>query len=402
MEEALQLDYACSPSTSRKRLRVTNLPVSTPKDTYAFTTDIRPWNIHSEPIMSQLTCDVKTCPNGQLSEKYHRKDSLAGNGNCTESSKSPCVTVRKKNQKLHVAYDVLDPVEFRALEKLHQEGIFQVVLGGIHAIAKDIGRDDSFFPFPAVLITHAFDKSRFGSEKQSVCYRSYTYLKAKALGARIIDARWLLDTQNAGMLLDCENYLIWSDLESCNNRMTAGKGSHATVTASKTVVTQVSSRMPSHKFGGITFGLVHGLELIPSPEPSESNCQPTNSQLRVVSKPMTVQEIESLVRCWGGRITIDTLTQMDILLVDDQMTLGQISKSLKHTLRANIDVRCWSIEKWGKDELQDFIVSGNLTSVCGEGIHARIPITRTKWLEESICANSLRSFTTYCWGILCL
>jgi len=404
-EAASKPEYPCSPSPAKKRPRVDHEPAAMQTRREAITTDIRPWNIHSEPIMSQLTCDVKTCPIGttrppddNTQREAFTKNSVGNRNLSPEKKERPSTTtLQDRKQKLYVAYDVLDPVEIRALKMLHEQGLCQVVLDGVHSVSSH-GHGESFDPFPAIMVTHTIDKPGFGSQKQSTvatCYRSYSYLKAKALGARIVDARWLVDCQNAGTLLDCDNYKIWSDLESYHNLMNAEN------LRDDAMATPCQESSMAHKFNGITFGLLQELGCNSPLELDESKSQSIKS-LCLKTEPITTHEIESLTLCWGGSVTIDALTHMDILFVNDCMTLNQIAKGLLHNLKRNSDVRRWSIDKWRKDELEDFIVDGNLTSDCGEGIHVRIPIIRTKWLEDSICFNSLLSLTSYCWGILCL
>jgi len=161
--------------------------------------------------------------------------------------------------------------------------------------------------------------------------------------------------------------------------------------------------MLTHKFDGVTFGLLRGLECKPSSlELDEIKSQSLNSPLRLQPTPITSDEIETLVKCWGGRVTTDVLTLMDILLVDETMTLNQITKGLQENLKRNNSVSRWSIEKWQSDVLDSFIVDGSLTKDYGEGLEVKIPIIRSKWLEDSICLGSLQSFAPYCWGILIL
>jgi hypothetical protein len=65
----------------------------------------------------------------------------------------------------------------------------------------------------------------------------------------------------------------------------------------------------------------------------------------------------------------------------------------------------WSVRKYEPGELDEFIVNGNLVgdnNVGGVQSHARIPIIRFKWLEDSICLTSLQCLDSYCWGILML
>ena len=394
-------EYSPSPSPSIKRRRVDNGPTSAEMQMNQdeTTTYIRPWNIQSEPIMSQLTCDVKTCPAGRRYDDITQRNSFTSTGNGLQSPEnqqmSPLPTgVRDKNQKLYVTYDVLDPVETNALNMLHEQGFCQLVMDGVKSVTKD----HSSVPFPAILITHAVDMPGFENQTNktvATCYRSYRYLKARALGARIIDARWVIDSQCAGFTLDCDKYKIWNDLESYKLISTNKIKDNATLPESSVMLT--------HKFDGVTFGLLRGLECKPSSlELDEIKSQSLNSPLRLQPTPITSDEIETLVKCWGGRVTTDVLTLMDILLVDESVTLNQITKGLQQNLKRNNSVSRWSIEKWQSDVLESFIVDGSLTKDYGEGLEVKIPIIRSKWLEDSICLGSLQSLASYCWGILIL
>jgi len=403
-EDALKPQSSGNTALSKKRPREDNASAAIQTSKELIVTDIRPWNIHSEPIMSQLTCDVKT---GTMRPPDHTThgDPLTNAGNIylsPEKQTRPSITTTPGDmkRKLYVAFDVIDSVETHALKSLHEQGLCHVVLDGVHGVGKGPEHGESFSPFPAILLTHAFDEEKPGQKQSTIstCYRSYSYLKAKALGARIVDARWAVDSQNAGILLDSSSYKICFDLESYHGE----NFSDDIATAFHTVPGKESSMMLSHRFDGITFGLLQGHECKTTTVLDGSECQPIRSPLHVETKPTTAEEIESLVQCWGGRATTDELTHIDLLLVDDCMTLYHVVKTLQHKLRSNGDVRRWSIENWQKNELDDFIVDGCLTRDCGDGIHVRIPIVRTKWFEDSITLNSLLCLHSYCWGILCL
>ncbi|KAL9190572.1 hypothetical protein ACHAXT_000278 [Thalassiosira profunda] len=324
----------------------------------AIATDIRPWNIESAPAMSPLTCDVKTCRVGRPLDS------------------SPLHSVRKnllvaptQKRTLYLAFDVLDSLEMQALRMLHSQGCCKVVCGGIQQI------EGSKRPFPAILVTHSVNQPGFGSqEKGATCDRSYSYLKAKALGARVVDARWLLDSQNAGGMLDWASYEVWGDLESYHSLSSAERCAR-----------HGGAPMPSNKFHGVTFGFLRAERRCRLLEDLfEDDTQLVTSQL-AQTRPMTTPEVESLVQCWGGRITED-LVHMDMLLVDDSMTVDDIANRLKHHMSH------WAIEMWTEDELSAIVHDGALNTV-------RIPIVRTKWLAQTrpMTTPEVESLVQ-CWG----
>jgi len=277
------------------------------------------------------------------------------------------------------------------LKTLHEQGACQVAMDGVQNLSTDKGD----VTFPAILITHVIDKPGFESQEQTTiatCYRTCSYLKARALGARIVDARWIVDSENAGMLLDCEKYEVGCDLESYTHLKTLSSEARALLS----LQIRESRMMLSHKLDGITFGLLCEMESRGSLKISEeSKSQAAESQTSLETKPLTFPQIESLVQMWGGEtVARDELIHVDILLVDDCMTLEQIAAGLKEDICGSSK---WSIEKWTKEFLDDFFDEdeSSLLSI-------RIPIIRTKWLEDSICLHSLQSLSRYCWGILCL
>ncbi|KAL3800084.1 hypothetical protein ACHAW5_004451 [Stephanodiscus triporus] len=359
---------------AHKKLCVYNEPDSMQNKVGAFMTDIRPLSVQSEPVMSPLTFDVRTHPIAAPTEEITRRDSSKSFGTRNACPPQDQTTQSATTKTLYVAYDVLDPVEIRALEIMHHQGFLRVVLDGIQGVTIGPGRCQS--PFPAILVTHGVDKSG----GITTCYRSCSYLTAVALGALVVDARWLIDSQHAGFLLDCEKYKIRSDLES-----------HSSLTAAPLTL--------FHKLDGITLGLLKDLDSSPPAKSKERSVSQVNSQLRLETRRITSQEIESLVNIIGGRIITDELTYSDILLVDDWMTFNQITKALQRIL-AFSNVNRWSIRKCQIAELSDF-VEKNLAGHCRGGIHATIPIIRSKWLEDSICLKSLLCLDSYCLGILC-
>ena len=273
-----------------------------------------------------------------------------------QMSPLPENSILKKTQTLHLSYDVIDDIEANALKSLHEQGSCQLVLGGIQSVTKDNSLVP--IPFPAVLVTHAIDMPSIdGQETEMIatCYRSYSYLKAKSLGALIIDARWAIDSQIAGFMLDYKSYEISYDVESYKLVTSMNGGGDASLRDRE------SNTMLAHKFDGITFGMLRGLDCSASLEVEETKSQTSKSSLRVTPKPITTDEIEYLIKSWGGTVVIDVLTHMDLLLVDDIMTLDQIVKGLKLNFANNSDVNRWSIEKSSKDVLDNFLVDGCLS-----------------------------------------
>ena len=344
--------------------------------------------------MSPLTCDVNAYPIvGSSGEGRGRKYGLGG----YETGRFACPS-RKQTMNtngcmnLYVAYDVLDPVEIRALEMMRNRGYLRVVFDGIRGVTIELGRCNS--SFPAILVTYGIDMPG----GPTTCHRSYAYLKAVVLGAIVVDARWLVDSKHAGILIDCEKYVISIDSES-HYRLLAdqkycGEAAYDSLT---TVLAGISTKTLSGKLDGITLGLLRDDNGSPPLEYNERHESKLDSQMYFETGRIATQEITSLVEFLGGRITTNELEHSDIILVDDWMTLKQITKALQSILFGNVGR--WSIRKCTIGELNDFIVDG---SDCAVGNCGRIPIIRCKWLEDSICLRSLECLESYCWGILCL
>ena len=202
---------------------------------------------------------------------------------------------------------------------------------------------------------------------------------------------------NAGIVLDVEKYEIGSDLESLRS-LSVGELASTAPNMNK------QHAMLTHKFDGITFGLLRGQDYDPSLELETDSQLNAQLSLEIETEPLSTLEIESLVKCWGGRVTFESLMQMDILLVDDWITLDMIVQGLQTNLKAKREATRWSIDSWQRGELDGYIVNGALATDYGEEgcIQVRIPILRMKWLEDSICLGSLKSLDGYCCGILCL
>lgn len=385
IKQELQPEFYCSPNKRQKLEDKQPTPYSQRKE---LKRGIMPWNISSDPLMSQLTCDVKTCQTPRMN--------APGDGSLTstrmENPRTNTNTAsipQERKRKLCVAYDALDQLSERAMKAAHEQGLCVVVNGGIQTTLDGRGK---VMPFPAILITHASElPDTTEKNKGSTCYRTYSYLKARALGAHVVDSRWMLDSQNAGILFDFDSYKIGFDLESHHRNL-----------VDNSVECTGDSRPLGMKFEGVTFGMLRGLEPLVG---DQSISLPTSTSIRLETKSMTTPEIESLVKCWGGRITEDSLTHMDYLLVDDWMTLDQITKGLRTNLKSKSNISRFSIETYKAKELDEFIVDGGLRTDFGYGnFHSevRIPILRIKWVEDSICLNQIQRLGAYCWGICCL
>jgi hypothetical protein len=300
---------------------------------------------------------------------------------------------------LYIAYDILDLAETHALESMHSQGLVRVVLDEMKEVTIP-GR--GVLPFPAILVTHGIAES---IEGMTACYRSYSYLKAVALGALVVDARWLVDSMDAGILHDCNVYKIERDVETLSRLKARKIGRDDLLTTSSSRRRQSSITL-KHTLDGMVLGLLRNIDNVHRAHTIETHDDSRlNNQLQIEeTKQIASEEIESLVKCLGGKVCIDSLTLSNALLVDDWSTLNQILKALHANLKRS-NVSRWSVRKYEPGELDEFIVNGRLigdNNVRGVRSNARIPIIRFKWLEDSICLTSLQCLDSYCWGILTL
>ena len=293
--------------------------------------------------------------------------------------------ISSTKRQLYIAYDVLDEREFEALSSLHKEGVR--VMSGICTVP----REGVLCPLPAVLVTHAMEKPRFGfgngeltrNNVIATCHRTYNYMKAVALGARVVDASWLIDCQTSATLLCCESYNVWSDLESYNSLILSGSKIEGTSIRGLHPFNTVSPL----KFDGVVFGFL-------------DTCVTNNPQRPQGVDPLTSSQFSSLVECLGGIVSSDAFTLMHILIGRDCATLDQVVNKLRYCLEGNRDVSSWSIEPFNDDELNSLInIDGTLSNSYGDDY--RVPIIRAKWLENSICMNSVQSLKEHCIGVLC-
>jgi hypothetical protein len=279
---------------------------------------------------------------------------------------------------------------------MHSQGLVRIVLDEMREVTIP-GR--GVVPFPAILVTHGNVEEAI--ERMTTCYRSYLYLKAVALGALVIDSRWLVESMDAGILQDCNMYKIGRDVET-HSRLKARNFGTDDLTASSSRGSTITLK---HTLDGIVLGLLRYIDSDPRAHTKETRDDSRlNNQLQLEARQITTQEIESLVKCLGGKVCTDSLLLSNVLLVNDWSTLNQIMKALHTNLKCS-NVSRWSVRKYEPGELDEFIVNGRFigdNNVGGVRSHARIPIIRFKWLEDSICLTSLQCLDSYCWGILML
>jgi hypothetical protein len=279
---------------------------------------------------------------------------------------------------------------------MHNQGLIRIVLDEMREVTIP-GR--GMLPFPAILVTHGIVEEPI--KGMTTCHRTYSYLKAVALGALVIDARWLVESMDAGILQDCNMYKIGRDVET-HSRLKAPNIGTDDLTTSFSRRSTISLK---HTLDGIVLGLLRDIDNDPRAHTKETHDNSRlNNQLQLEARQITTQEIESLVKCLGGKVCTDSLTLSNLLLVNDYSTLNLIMKALHTNLKCS-NVSRWSVRKYEPGELDEFIVNGNLVgdnNVGGVQSHARIPIIRFKWLEDSICLTSLQCLDSYCWGILML
>ena len=127
-----------------------------------------------------------------------------------------------------------------------------------------------------------------------------------ALGARIVDARWLIDSQCAGTWLDCDSYGIWGDAEtydalflrSQRNDHDDGDSGAAMLPNGLSSIDELSwnndgmirmSRQLNNSLDGLTFGLLQGqgLEWDELLDKNHTNGQSHNSQFPLKTQALT-------------------------------------------------------------------------------------------------------------------
>lgn len=324
-----------------------------------------------EPVVKRRC--VSTSPNEAITELSLQLKSDAAKTPRREGMQS--MTSPKK--QLYIAYDVLNDNECEALSSLcNRKGV------RIMSDIVSVSRGGVVCALPTILITHAIEKPRFSNGEPTrynsiaTCHRTFSYMKAVALGARCVDAQWLRDCQTSGTLLCCDSYSIWCDLETHNSLIASGSKIEGTTIRGSP---PFNNRSPL-KLDGVVFGFL--------------DTETDNA--------LTSVQISSLVKCWGGSVSNDSFTLMHVLIARDCATLNQVVHKLRACLQDNRDVttESWSIELFNDEELEALINNdGTLNNSYGEDY--RVPIIRAKWLENSICGNSLQSLKEYCIGVLC-
>jgi len=321
----------------------------------------------------------------------------------------PChspIREAKSIPHLYIAFDILDPIEADALKALHDQGLCRVVNSVLKLTCieqhgaksnKNNGQLTSapkFRPFPAILVTHAIDRPVFDavgdagptdSKTASICPRTYTYLKAMALGANVIDARWLIDSQSAESWMKISSYRIWGDWETYYNsklRLERRKSHFANLTQNEVLY-------------GITFHLMQGKD---ERTETDSSYYDDNSQLQVTTQSLTTNQAKALIECLGGTVFESISSKSKIILVPDSMPLNQMKNSfIVHYKGAQWSIR--SIVDAGILDLNSMRSRANGDESKNQLF--KLPIIRTKWLEDSICTGSFGRMEKYCIGIIC-
>jgi hypothetical protein len=167
------------------------------------------------------------------------------------------------DKQLCIAADILDPSEANALELLNREGRC-IVVNGVYSVSNG---QNKTVPFPSILVTHASNN------------RSYKYVKALALGARVVDSRWLVDSKRAGKWLDYDPYAISGDFS-----MPETRGNLRSLPP--------KSRVQLLK--GLRFGIASGRNVVLSCATEDNNdCdrESLDSELKLRTKLMTSHQV---------------------------------------------------------------------------------------------------------------
>lgn len=134
-----------------------------------------------------------------------------------------------------------------------------------------------------------------------ICFRSYEYVKAMALGARIIDARWLIDSHSAGSWMDCASYEVWGDVDTYNAlsfrhecEQDANGSDSVDIVATKARSLQRRHHNPLDRsiLSGLTFGLIQSCQISePSLESNFISRKYTKSQLRAKTQALSSVQV---------------------------------------------------------------------------------------------------------------
>ena len=107
-----------------------------------------------------------------------------------------------------------------------------------------------------------------------------------ALGAHIIDAKWIVDSQHAGQWLDCDPYRIWCDLDTYKTC----RG-----------VTPIFIHSQILPLTGLRFSFLGYEGLIPSIDPEQGEAEPWDSQLNLRTELITTQQVRSFMNPLSAR-----------------------------------------------------------------------------------------------------
>lgn len=108
---------------------------------------------------------------------------------------------------------------------------------------------------------------------------------------------------------------------------------------------------------------------------------------------LSTLQISKLVTCCGGTCTVSAFVgTSDAILVPDKRSLKCIVNELRIRIRLIRAINKWYIEKYdGSREIKTTQTNGTL----------HLPLIKTKWLEDSICAGSRLDLSSkYCYGFL--
>jgi len=103
-----------------------------------------------------------------------------------------------------------------------------------------------------------------------------------ALGARIIDAKWIVDSHHAGQWLDCDLYRISCDLNTYD-------------------ISPVFINPKILPLTGLRFGFLGYEGLVPSFDPGQDEAEPWVLQLKLRTELITNQQVRSFMNSLSGR-----------------------------------------------------------------------------------------------------
>jgi len=131
---------------------------------------------------------------------------------------------------------------------------------------------------------------------------------------------------------------------------------------------------------------------------TDSSYYDDNSQLQVTTQSLTTNQAKALIECLGGTVFESISSKSKIILVPDSMPLNQMKNSfIVHYKGAQWSIR--SIVDAGILDLNSMRSRANGDESKNQLF--KLPIIRTKWLEDSICTGSFGRMEKYCIGIIC-